>query len=132
MSISASLPLKVVSGYLTIVFKAQGANLLKKLEEGPKKVQQAAWIAVSSMAPEVENYAKMNAPWTDRTGNARNGLAARPFRDAQAVGVMIYHQVSYGIWLEVRWSGRYAIINPTIDEMGPVVMKRFNRILERL
>lgn len=132
MSISASLPLKVTSGYLTIVFKAQGANLLKKLEEGPKKVQQAAWIAVSSMAPEVENYAKMNAPWTDRTGNARNGLAARPFRDAQSVGVIIYHQVSYGIWLEVKWSGRYAIINPTIDAMGPAVMKRFNRILERI
>lgn len=132
MSISASLPLKVASGYLTIVFKAQGANLLKKLEEGPKKVQEAAWIAVSSMAPDVENYAKLNAPWTDRTGNARNGLAARAFREATSVGILIYHQVSYGIWLEVKWNGKYGIITKTIDAMGPVVMKRFNRIMERI
>jgi hypothetical protein len=84
------------------------------------------------MAPEVESYMKNNAPWTDRTGNARNGLAARAYESGNEVGIVLYHQVSYGIWLEVRWSGRYAIINPTIEEMGPRVMQQFSNLLERI
>lgn len=82
-------------------------------------------------APDVENYMKNNAPWTDRTGNARNGLSARAFREGDSVGIDLFHSVEYGIYLEARWSGRYAIIQPTIDEMGPVVMQRYNRLLDR-
>ena len=84
------------------------------------------------MAPEVENYMKLNAPWTDQTGNARNGLAARAYEDGDEIGIVLFHQVDYGIWLETRWSGRYAIINPTIDSMGPEVMARFERLLDRI
>jgi hypothetical protein len=70
-----------------------------------------------------------NAPWTDRTGNARQGLAAQAFDEGANQGIVLFHQVPYGIWLEVRFSGRYAIIEPTIDVMGPQVMESLNNIL---
>lgn len=84
------------------------------------------------MAPEVESYMKINAPWTDRTSNARNGLAARAYDENDEVGIVLFHQVDYGIWLETRFGGRYAIIDPTIEVMGPKVMARYNRLLERI
>jgi hypothetical protein len=107
-------------------------GLSRNLHSGPAKIKKAATIIAHRMAPEVESHMKNNAPWTDRTGNARNGLAARAYEAGDEVGIVLYHQVSYGIWLEVRWSGRYAIINPTIDEMGPRVMQQFNNLLERI
>jgi hypothetical protein len=105
---------------------------MPKIKASKAKVLQAAHIAAQSMAPEVENYMKVNAPWTDQTSNARNGLAARAYRDQDQIGIVLYHQVSYGIWLETRFGGKYAIIQPTIDAMSPKVMARFERILDRI
>lgn len=107
-------------------------DLGKNFRTGPEKVRRAAWIAASSMAPEVENYMKLNAPWTDQTTNARNGLAARAYQDNDETGIVLFHQVSYGIFLETRFAGRYAIINPAIEAMSPKVMARFDRLLERI
>lgn len=119
-----------ITRFIQIRFRDHGLG--KGIKGGAKKAMDAAWIAAKQMAPEVEAYAKINAPWTDQTGNARAGLAARAYRDGKEIGIIIYHQVPYGIWLETRWNGKYAIINPTIEHMGPMVMARFNRILERI
>lgn len=81
--------------------------------------------------PQVENSAKLNAPWTDQTTNARNGLIARSGKDSKEYWLVLAHSVPYGIWLEVRWSGKYAIIMPTLDEYGPKVIQTLNNILER-
>lgn len=124
------LVLEVGTEAIKILFKDGG--LASNLRKGPKKTQDAAMIIARRNAPVCENYMKTNAPWTDRTGNARNGLAARAYQEGDEVGIVLYHQVDYGIWLETRWSGKYAIIQPTIDEMGPRVMRDFNRLLERI
>lgn len=77
---------------------------------------------VEQAAQEVEEYAKVNAPWGDRTGDAREGLTAEAQTDANTLAIILYHTVDYGIWLEIRNGGEYAIILPTIEHMGPVVM----------
>lgn len=73
--------------------------------------------------PQAEAYAKTNAKWTDRTSNARNGLFARAERDRPNYRIIVGHAVPYGIWLETRWSGRYAILEPTVRAEGKNVMK---------
>jgi hypothetical protein len=113
-----------------IRFLIDGRVLRKNIDEGAEKVEKAAWITAQRMAPEVENYMKINAPWEDQTSNARNGLAARAYRDGKEIGIVLYGQVDYQIWLETRWDGRYAIIQPTIDEMGPEVMAQYERLLD--
>lgn len=65
--------------------------------------------------PVVEAYAKENAPWVDRTGNARQALHS--FVEELAgdiVRLYIAHGVSYGLWLEIRNSGRYAVLWDTL------------------
>jgi hypothetical protein len=118
--------------FAKVIWDSGTKQLGENLRTGPAKVHKAAVITAHRMAPEVESYMKTNAPWTDRTGNARNGLAARAYESGDEVGIVLYHQVSYGIWLEVRWSGKYAIINPTIDVMGPKVMQSFEGLLDRI
>lgn len=115
--------------FVKIVFRDQ---ILPSLKNGHKRMMEAAWITAQREAPNVENYMKNNAPWTDRTSNARNGLAARAYREGDSIGILLYHQVDYGIYLETRWGGKYAIINPTIDAEGPRVMAAYNRLLERM
>lgn len=70
-------------------------------------------------AKEMEDYMKANAPWEDRTGDARDGLTAVMEEDPIRPTIHLYHTVSYGLWLEIRWNGLYAIIMPTIEDMGP-------------
>lgn len=80
------------------------------------KVVEAVHAVLNYFQPLFEEYSKQNARWTDRTGNARQGLNSDVVDLAEAV-VMLYlaHGMDYGLWLEVRWSGRYAIIWPTIQ-----------------
>lgn len=79
---------------------------------------------IQDFASEVESYMKEHAAWEDRTGDARDGLSAQFYEGPNVSGLLLSHGVSYGIWLEVRWGGRLAIIPPTIEVMGPELMRR--------
>jgi hypothetical protein len=113
-----------------IIFRDGGIR--NRLERGHETTMRAAELTAQLKAPDVENYMKTGAPWQDQTGNARNGLFARPYRDGDEVGIVLGHGVFYGVFLETRWSGRYAIIQPTLDHMGPEVMRAFNRMMDRM
>jgi len=67
---------------------------------------------------QIENYAQANAPWEDRTGEARDGLGVEVDEDGETVTLTLYHSVEYGFWLETIQSGRFAIILPTLELFG--------------
>lgn len=101
------------------------------LQALPGVIDKIVATTLNYYEPKLENYAKLNAPWQDQTTNARNGLAARSGKSGKVRYIVLFHQVPYGIWLEVRWSGKYAIIMPTIEHFGPQVMDTFTKILEK-
>jgi hypothetical protein len=68
-------------------------------------------------AVEAEQMAKSNAPWTDRTGDARKLLKGKVIDDKEAIGVQLMHRVEYGKHLERDGDGRYAILKPTIESL---------------
>lgn len=112
-----------------------GFDVLTRNVEGHdrhiKKVILAHMIRAES---ESTTYAKQNAPWTDRTGNARAGLfsKARAVNGGESFELIVAHSMSYGLWLEIRFSGKYAIIQPTIDHIGPILMKRIGDTLLKM
>jgi len=73
-----------------------------------------------------------NAPWSDQTTNARNGLHTTPFHDTGSHGYHLAHGVPYGIWLEVRWDGRYGIIPQATQEGGMMVMSLMSKLMAGL
>lgn len=114
----------VTWGVVQIAWKDQG--LRQALNNGDQKLIREVMAKFEFFAPQIEADMKVSASWTDRTGNARNGLAARAFRNADTMGIILYHQVPYGIWLEIANGGRYAIIMPTIDKWTPRVVAGLN------
>lgn len=78
-------------------------------------------------------YMRSNAQWTDQTGNARNGLLAKAFHEPLQKHVLVlYHSVPYGIWLEIRNQGRYAIIEPSIERIGQEIMDTLRDLMRSL
>jgi hypothetical protein len=77
-------------------------------------------------------YMKVNAPWTDRTGAARGGLAAIPHNSGGTHEIDLAYSVYYGIFLEVCNSGKYAIITPSIRIIGQKLMQDLNGLLEHM
>ena len=107
-------------------------DLVGNLREFSPKVELALAAIMQYEAPNVEGHARSTALWTDRTGNARGSLTARAFARGHTHGIRLSHGVPYGIWLEVRFAGRYAVIDPTIQHMGPKVMETCTLLFGRL
>ena len=74
-------------------------------------------------SPIIEDYMKVNAPWVDRTSNARQTLNVRARELKDTTVIDLAHGMTYGIYLELANAGRYAIINPTLDKYAPLVWK---------
>lgn len=67
-----------------------------------------------------ESRMRADARWTDRTGNARGGLFAEHEKEPMVKHDMtLYGAMPYSIWLELRWSGKYAVIGPTMLDVAP-------------
>jgi hypothetical protein len=91
-------------------------DVLRRMSEYENKVYGAIREVADYFQPIIEAYAKQNASWTDRSGNARQALHSF-VEDVskEAVALYIAHGMDYGIWLEVRWAGKYAILLPTLE-----------------
>lgn len=72
---------------------------------------------------------KMNAPWTDQTGAARNGLFAVTEHAKGHYKIIFSHSVNYGIWLEVKFSGRDAVIMPTVLEVSEGLIRDLRKLI---
>jgi len=98
-------------------------TLTKGLANFEFKTGDGVIDAAQKFAGELVAYAQDNAPWEDDTGDARRGLFAEGWADNDQVSLILSHTVEYGIYLEVRNGGRFAIIIPTIEAMGPKIYK---------
>lgn len=95
-------------------------TLSPKLKTLLPRIDAAVSLAFQAIEPRAESMMRSQARWTDRTGNARNGLTATHEPEPLVRHTLVmYHRMPYGIWLEVRWSGRYAVIGPTMFEVAP-------------
>lgn len=78
---------------------------------------------------EVEDYMKQNAPWNDRTGDARRGLKAETSDTLNVVNMKLSHSVDYGVYLEYAMELRFAILEPTARLKGPEIIKGMGGLL---
>jgi hypothetical protein len=98
----------------TSAWEALFDNYLRSIRAGILGIAQRR-------APEIQNWMRDNASWTDRTGNARQALHTAVEAMTNEIVIYLAHGVTYGVYLELRNSGRYAIITPALDEWAPVI-----------
>ncbi len=81
------------------------------------------YALLQNWAGTMEGYAKSHAPWTDRTGHARQSLHGGVDTDDDRFIFYLSHGVEYGIWLELARGGNYAIVRPTVDAHLPRIRR---------
>jgi hypothetical protein len=95
------------------------SELATAIERYGDRVLRTVAAIAQYTATQMQNDAKNNAPWTDRTGNARTGLFGTSEADFAAKVVTIYLShgatINYGVWLELANSSRYACIMPAMQ-----------------
>ena len=108
------------------------SNLESGLNAFMGKSEATIRMYAETAALELQNYARDKAPWTDRTGHARQRLTGTVTSMTSGYRITLAHGVDYGIWLELAHEKRFAIIQPTILANSNEIMTGFNNLLERL
>jgi hypothetical protein len=91
-------------------------------------VVQAAKDDMDDMLVEIVSYAQDNAPWEDRTGDARAGIEGSVDIEGDEVVLSLYHTVDYGKWLELMQNGRFATIMPTLEHYSGSLMRKIGAV----
>lgn len=81
---------------------------------------------VLNTAVEALAFAQDQAPWEDRTGDARAGLDVDVRWEGETIVWQMFHTVSYGLYLETRWNGKFAIIMPTLEQFAGQIGRGLN------
>lgn len=117
-----------------IVWKTPPDQLARAIEQYGDKVLHAVAAVAQFVATKMQNAAKQNAPWTDRTGNARSGLFGTSEAEFAKHVVTIYLShgvlIDYGVNLELNNGGRYAIIMRTMEAHLPEVKRMLDGIFQ--
>lgn len=113
-------------------FRFDPSDMLNRFAAMESRVPIAIHMYAETAAKKLESSAKNHAPWTDRTGHARQRLNCKVEGVAKGYQLVLAHGVDYGIWLELAHEKRFATIQPTITREGPNILRGFERLLERL
>mgnify|MGYP004665402089 FL=1 len=115
---------------MAILFDTSG--LEKRLGLLENKLDIATRMLAETGAINMQSYAQGHAPWTDRTGRARQTLKGSVEPYSSGYKVIIAHGVDYGIWLELAHEKRFAIIPDTLNYGEQKVLPAFERLMDRL
>lgn len=78
---------------------------------------------------EIVAQMKRDAPWADRTGQARRELRHAVEVDGTMLTLYLISGAPHGQYLELRWGGRYAIVSPTVPRAAIEIGNELRREL---
>lgn len=107
-------------------------HMQKRIVALPVLLEAGLSVVAERVADESQDFARVNAPWEDQTTNARGGLFAKAINNPGRHVVVVYHTMPYGVWLELRWNGKFGIIPETIQHGGLRMMQYADQLLGRL
>lgn len=94
------------------------------------RLRAAIGIYASTAAKQMEGEAKRNAPWKDRTTNARNSIQGDfGWRNDQAV-ISLSGNTDYFVYLELANERAYSILEPTIQKNAPAIIRGYQRLVK--
>ena len=99
------------------------AQLSKNFSQFGNQIKNIVHDLVDVKFNEMVTFAKANAVWIDRTGNARNSITSEDISSGDVVKFYLTIGVDYGIWLELANDGKYRILQPTMTIYEPQIMK---------
>lgn len=108
-------------------------SMLNGLTRMENKFDIAVQMYAEQAALKLQNFARENRKWTDRTGQARQRLTGSVTKIEARYRITLAHGVDYGLWLELANEKKYSIIPQTIEYVGTFeVLPGFKNLMERL
>jgi len=99
-------------------------------QKARKQIRAAIGLYADAAAKKMEGEAKSNAPWTDRTGNARNSIQGNFGWQGNKAVITLSGNMDYSVYLELAHEKKYAILKPTIDRNTPEIIKGYQRLVK--
>lgn len=115
-------------------FTLDPSKMLERMADFEIRTQNAMYAYAKTSVGKLVSNAKLNRPWTDRTGHAKQRLHG-DFQELPGEGfkLSLAHGVDYGIWLELAHEKRFAIIDKTIEYVGTFeIMPGWENLMDRL
>ncbi|MDI6617896.1 MAG: hypothetical protein QME45_04350 [Clostridiales bacterium] len=100
------------------------------LNGAANKIKAALKLYADTAAKKLEAEAKSNAPWTDRTGHARQGLNGSSGWDANKLKVVLSGGMEYSVYLELAHEKKYAILEPTIQKNAKAILEGYQKLVK--
>ena len=127
------MPTPARFGGLRFTFVWTGNRPLKmanNLKVRAKQITPALLADLSGLTDDMKSYAQANAPWQDRTGDARRNLDFHLNPGKTSGTIVGRHGVPYGGYLETGTShmSAYPIIGPTLQAHYAEVRSIMNQI----
>lgn len=108
------------------------SELATAIERYGDRALQAVAAVAQYVATAMQNDAQANAPWEDRTSNARTGIFGTSEADFanQVVTIYLSHSamLDYPVFLELANQGRYAIIMRTMESHYDELMQMLREV----
>lgn len=79
-------------------------------------------------AKQLERDAKLNAPWVDRTGNARNSIQGGSGFYKNNLMIAVGGNVDYFKHLELANAKKYAVLKPTVAKNAQSIMAGYRKL----
>lgn len=108
--------------------KFDPAQMLRGLDNLQQRQLYALETAGKVGAAQMETYAKRYAPWHDRTGHARGTIQGKCERREYGVRITLSSGMYYAVYLEYAMGKRWAILWPTMDKLGPDILREIGRL----
>jgi len=115
-----------------MAYRFDASDLQGGIEKLANRAEMEVRMYADTGKQKLEDQARKDAPWTDRTGDARKRLNSYTEPRPNAVRIYLAHGVDYGVWLELAMQKRYAIIAPTISHMSQEIFNGLDRLLDRM
>jgi len=112
------------------------STIQTKIDQSNDKAHSYMTKTTQYNSMRAETYSRINARWIDRSTNARSGLTGTYKAETRAKGasysVELFHKVNYGIWLEIRFNQKYAIIKKTLEHQSPEFFRMATEVMNRM
>ena len=110
-------------------FRVDTRELERGLDEAKKRAMYAMEAYGRAAAAKLEQRAKQEAPWKDRTGLARQTIAGVADWAGETFRIGVAGNMNYSPYLELARDKTYAVLWPTINKMQAEILNGMRNLL---
>lgn len=97
--------------------------------DGVDSSKEVAKLIIEQWSDQVQDWMRANAPWTDRTTDARRSLGVLQDFTKEVWELVLTGGVHYQEFLETNHAGdKYAILRPALEEWAGVLIERLGAV----